>query len=53
MKKVAFTEKMYDDLKPKQDSLKVMAMKALERAADDNGRLAGVSDILDTIRDLD
>ena len=52
-KLIALYEKMYDDLKPKQDSLKVMAMKALERAADDNGRLAGVSDILDTIRDLD
>ena len=52
-KLIALYEKMYDDLKPKQDSLKEMAMKALERAADDNGRLAGVSDILDTIRDLD
>ena len=52
-KLIALYEKMYDDLKPKQASLKEMAMKALERAADDNGRLAGVSDILDTIRDLD
>ena len=55
-KLIALYEKMYDDLKPKQDSLKVMAMKALERAADDNGRFAGVSDlldILDTIRHLD
>ena len=52
-KLIALYEKMYDDLKPKQDSLKEMAMKALERAADDNGRLAGVSDILDTIRHLD
>ncbi len=52
-KLIALYEKMYDDLKPKQDSLKEMAMKALERAADDNGRLAGVSDILDTITHLD
>lgn len=52
-KLIALYEKMYDDLKPKQDSLKEMAMKALERAADDNGRLAGVSDILDTIRHFD
>ena len=52
-KLIALYEKMYDDLKPKQNSLKEMAMKALERAADDNERLAGVSDILDTIRHLD
>ncbi len=52
-KLIALYEKMYDDLKPKQNSLKEMAMKALERAADDKGKLAAVSDTLDTIRDLD
>ena len=46
-------EKMYDDLTVKQTSLKEMALRAAEKAADDNGKLAGLSDILDTIRHID
>ena len=51
-KLIALYEKMYDDLTSKQTSLKKMAMKVLERAADDEGKLAAVSDLLDTIRHL-
>ena len=51
-KLIALYEKMYDDLTSKQTSLKEMAMKALERAADDEGKIAAVSDVLDTIRHL-
>ena len=51
-KLIALYEKMYDDLTSKQTSLKEMAMKALERAADDEGKIAAISDVLDTIRHL-
>ncbi len=51
-KLIALYEKMYDDLTSKQTSLKEMAMKALERAADDEGKIAAFSDALDTIRHL-
>ena len=51
-KLIALYGKMYDDLTSKQTSLKEMAMKVLERAADDEGKLAAVSDLLDTIRHL-
>lgn len=50
---IALYEKMYDDLTVKQTSLKEMALRAAEKAADDNGKLAGFSDILDTIRHID
>ncbi len=51
-KLIALYEKMYDNLTSKQTSLKEMAMKALERAADDEGKIAAISDVLDTIRHL-
>ncbi len=51
-KLIALYEKMYDDLTSKQTTLKEMAMKALERAADDEGKIAAISDVLDTIRHL-
>lgn len=51
-KLIALYEKMYDDLTSKQTSLKEMAMKALERAADDEGKIAAISDVLDTITHL-
>ena len=51
-KLIALYEKMYDDLTSKQTSLKEMVMKALERAADDEGKIAAISDVLDTIRHL-
>ncbi len=51
-KLIALYEKMYDDITSKQTSLKEMAMKALERAADDEGKIAAISDVLDTIRHL-
>lgn len=51
-KLIALYEKMYDDLTKKQLTLKEMAIKALERAADDEGKIALVSDVLDTIRHL-
>ncbi len=51
-KLIALYEKMYDDLKSKQTTLKEMAMKALERAADDEGKIAAISDVLGTIRHL-
>jgi len=51
-KLIALYGKMYDDLTSKQTSLKEMAMKALERAADDEGKIAAISDVLDTIRHL-
>ena len=51
-KLIALYEKMYDDLTSKQTSLKEMAMKALERAADDEGKIAAISDVLDIIRHL-
>lgn len=51
-KLIALYAKMYDDLTSKQITLKEMAMKALERAADDEGKIAAVSDVLDTIRHL-
>lgn len=50
---IALYEKMYDDLTVKQTSLKEMALRAAEKAADDTGKLAGLSDILDTIRHID
>ena len=49
---IALYSKMYDDLTSKQTSLKERAMKALERAADDEGKMAAMSDVLDTIRHL-
>ncbi len=51
-KLIALYEKMYEDLTSKQTSLKEMAMKALEKAADDEGKIAAISDVLDTIRHL-
>ena len=51
-KLIALYEKMYDDLTSKQISLKEMAMKALARASDDAGKIAAISDALDTIRHL-
>ncbi len=51
-KLIALYEKMYDDLTSKQMPLKEMAMKALEKAADDEGKIARISDALDTIRHL-
>lgn len=50
---IALYEKMYDDLTSKQTSLKEMAMKALEKAADDAEKIAHVLDVLDAIRHLD
>lgn len=51
---ITLYEKMYNDLASKKDaySLKEMAFRALEKAADDEGKLAAVSDMLDTIRHL-
>ena len=43
-KLIALYEKMYDDLTSRQTSLKEMAMKALEIAADDEGKIAAISD---------
>ena len=51
-KLIALYEKMYDDLTSKQTPLKEIAMKALERAADDEGKIAAISDVLETIRHL-
>lgn len=51
-KLIALYEKMYDDLTSRQTSLKEMAMKALERAADDEGKIAAISDVLDAVRHL-
>ena len=51
-KLIALYEKMYDDLTSRQTSLKEMAMKALEIAADDEGKIAAISDVLDAIRHL-
>ena len=50
---IALYEKMYDDLTVKQTSLKEMTLRAAEKAADDTRKLAGLSDILDTIRHID
>ena len=50
-KLIALYEKMYDDL-TLRTSLKEMAMKALEKAADDEDKIAAISDVLDTIRHL-
>ena len=49
---IALYEKMYDDFTSKNTSLKEMAIKALERAADDQAKIAVLSDALDTIRHL-
>ena len=51
-KLIALYEKMYDDLTSKQTTLKEMAMQALEKAADDEGKIAAISDALDAIRHL-
>lgn len=51
-KLIALYEKMYDDLTSRQTSLKEMAMKALEIAADDEGKIVAISDVLDAIRHL-
>ena len=51
-KLIALYEKMYDDLTSKKTSLKELALRALDRAADDEGKIAAVSDVLDTIRHL-
>lgn len=51
-KLIALYEKMYDDLTSRQTSLKEMAMKALERAADDEGKIAAISDVLDAVQHL-
>lgn len=51
-KLIALYEKMYDDLMSKKISLKEMAVKALDKAADDEGKIALISDALDTIRHI-
>ena len=51
-KLIALYEKMYDDLTSKQTTLKEMAMQALEKAADDEGKIVAISDALDAIRHL-
>ena len=51
-KLISLYSKMYDDLMSTDTSLKKMAMKALERAADDEGKLAAMSDMLCTISHL-
>ena len=51
-KLIALYEKMYDDLTSEQTTLKEMAMQALEKAADDEGKIAAISDALDAIRHL-
>ena len=49
---ITLYEKMYDDLTAEQTSLQQMAMKALEKAADDEEKISAPSDALDTIRHL-
>ena len=49
---IALYEKMYDDLTARQTSMQQMAMKALEKAADDRERIEALSEALDTIRHL-
>ena len=48
---IALYEKMYDDLTSKKMP-KEMALRALERAADDVDKIEAISDALDTIRHL-
>ena len=49
---IALYEKMYDDLTARQASLQQAAVKALEKAADDEEKISALSDALDTIRHL-
>ena len=49
---ITLYEKMYDDLTARQASLQQVAVKALEKAADDEEKISALSDALDTIRHL-
>ena len=51
-KLISFYEKMYNDLTSNQRTLKEMAIKALEKVADDQEKIAAISEVLDTIRHL-
>ncbi|MBR2047799.1 MAG: hypothetical protein IJ960_04300 [Oscillospiraceae bacterium] len=49
---IAFYEKMYDDLTAKQPSVKEIALRALEKASDNEDKCRVLSEALDTIRHL-
>lgn len=51
-KLIALYEKMYDDLTSKETSLKEMAVKALDKAADSENKIALITDALDAIRHI-
>lgn len=49
---IALYERMYDDLTAKQSSVKEIALRALEKASDNEDKCRVLSEVLDTIRHL-